>query len=125
MARTVKATLGQKLLELRQERKASLRAVAKAAKISPTYLSQLERDLSKPTDGIVFNLAGALECNEDELLAIGGRIAKDLEKIILQHPPEVAALLLAIEGLPPVELKRLTDQAMKRRTALRLEGAKE
>src|ERR1041385_3141470 len=112
MARRQRATFGDSLRSLREDKGLSLRAAAKAARISPTYWSQLERNQSKPTEAVVFRMADALECDGDELLAAGGLVAEDLQRIILEQPQEIAALILAVEGLPAPEIERLTKRAV-------------
>jgi transcriptional regulator with XRE-family HTH domain len=111
MGRTAATTLGETLRRLREDRGLGIRSVAKAANISATYLSQLENDKSKPTERVVFNLASALDCNEDELLSILGRVAKDVQDIILRQPRALGALILAVDGLPEPEIAKLTNNA--------------
>lgn len=117
-ARKQRQSFGDWLRRLREEQGLSLRAVAKAAQISPTYLSQLERDRSRPTERVVFNLAEVLKCNGDELLALLGQIAGDLQSVILKQPGEIGALLLAVDGLPAAEINQLADRAEHRKAEL-------
>ena len=118
MPRRQRITLGERVRSLRGERGLSIRALARAAAISPTYLAQLERDQSLPTEQVVFRLAKALEFNEDELLALTNRIAEDLRQIILKQPREIGALLLALDGLPAQEVEKLTRRAEQRKAEI-------
>jgi HTH-type transcriptional regulator, competence development regulator len=121
MTKMPKPSFGATLRSLRESRGLSLRKLAGLANISPTYLVQLERDQNTPSEDVVFGLADALNCDEDELLAITGRIASDLLDTIRKDPRRVAGLLLAIENLPPKEIESLTRTAERRKRKLGLE----
>ncbi|MGI8961477.1 MAG: helix-turn-helix domain-containing protein [Bryobacteraceae bacterium] len=116
-----KPTFGATLRNLRESRGLSLRKLAGLANISPTYLVQLERDQNTPSEDVVFALANALDCDEDEMLAVTGRIAKDLLDMIRNDPRRVAGLLLAIQNLPPKEIESLARSAERRKRKLGLE----
>ena len=51
----------------------------------------------------------------DELFAMAGRVPEDLPKIIQSQPEAMPALLRAVKGLTPEQLKKLQDQASKMR----------
>jgi transcriptional regulator with XRE-family HTH domain len=114
MARRPKASFSDRLQALRKERNFSLRDLARATDLSATYLSQLEHGRSTPTDNVVIKIAEALEADQDELLALLGRIAKDLQEIVLRRPREVSDLLLAINDLPSEDLEYLREIAESR-----------
>jgi hypothetical protein len=56
----------------------------------------------------------------DMLLAKDGRIAQDLQEIILKEPTAIADLLLAVNDMPAKEVEALTAKARKRRNDLGL-----
>jgi transcriptional regulator with XRE-family HTH domain len=114
-----KLTFGATLRKLRESKRMSLRKTAAAAEISPTYLAQLERDESTPSQDVVFNLADALDCDQDELLAMTGRIADDVLNVIRKNPRAVAALLLAVEDLPEEQIDAIVRQVEKRKAKRR------
>src|SRR5437870_13155443 len=116
MVRRQRPSFGDILRSLREKKGLSLRAAARAAQISATYWSQVEHNQSQPTEGVVFKMAEALEYNEDELLAVRGLVAEDLQNIILKQPQTIASLLLAIDGLPAAEIEKLTSRAVQRKT---------
>jgi transcriptional regulator with XRE-family HTH domain len=121
MTNIERATFGATLRNLRESKGLSLRKLARDAEISPTYLAQLERDENKPSDDVVFRLAAALDYDEDEMLALTGRIAEDLLAVIRKNPGPVAELLLEIQDFPPKEIAALTRKAEARRVKLGLE----
>jgi len=110
-----KLSFGATLLKLRRAKGMSLRKTAAAAKISPTYLAQLERDESTPSERVVFALADALDYKQDDLLAVTGRIAEDVLGVIQKHPHATARLLLAVKDLPENEIIALAARAEKRK----------
>jgi len=56
--------------------------------------------------------------DEDELLALAGRIAGDLSDTIARNPREMAAFLRVAKDLPAEEIDKLAKQAGKRRAYL-------
>jgi len=102
---------------VRRERLAKdigLREMAKKIGISPTYLSQIERDeFDPPAEEKVRKIAEILAQDPDELLALGGRVASDLTDIIRQRPREMADFLRAAKGLTAEDWVRLARQARK------------
>jgi transcriptional regulator with XRE-family HTH domain len=110
-----KLTFGATLRKLRESKRMSLRKTAAAAKISPTYLAQLERNESTPSEDVVFALADALDYDEDDLLAMTGRIAEDVLNVIRKNPRAAAALLLAVGDLPEEQIMAIVRQVEKRK----------
>jgi len=107
--------LGATVRRLREEKKITLRAFAGQVGLSPTYISFLERnELKTPPRGeVIRSIARVLEHDEDELLALAGRIAEDLSDAIVKHPREMAAFLRAAKDLPAEEIGKLAEQAKK------------
>lgn len=67
------ATLAERLRKLRQDKHLSLDDVAARARISKTYLWELERDTGeakKPSADVLLRIAGALSTTLAELLAL-------------------------------------------------------
>jgi len=102
---------------VRRERVAKeigLREMAKMIGVSPTYLSKIERgDFDPPAEEKVKKIAEIIGYDSDELLAMAGRVASDLTKIIRKHPREMADFLRAAKGLTADDLTRLARQAQK------------
>src|SRR5690242_11972334 len=100
---------------VRREREAKeigLREMAKKIGVSPTYLSKVERDeLPPPAEDKVRKIAAIIGEDQDELLALAGRVASDLTDIIRQRPREMADFLRAAKGLTAEEMARLARQA--------------
>jgi len=67
--------LGQRLRELRTERKETLAETADRAGISPQYLSEVERGRKEPSSEMIAALAGALDTTLADLTT---QITRDL-----------------------------------------------
>ncbi|MFQ5789668.1 MAG: helix-turn-helix domain-containing protein [Acidobacteriota bacterium] len=103
---------GKTIRKLREERNISIAQFAKRVGMSPTYLAPIERDVfPPPAEDKVIRIAKALGQDPDEFLAMSGRVASDLRRIIRKNPGHTARLLRAIDGLPGEEIERLASLA--------------
>lgn len=95
----------------------SLRRFAELVGVSPTYLSHVEQGKvdSPPTADRIQKMAELLGESADELIAMAGRVPEDLPKIIQSQPEAMPALLRAVKGLTPEQIRKLQDQARKMR----------
>ena len=102
---------------VRQEREAKeigLREMAKMVGVSPTYISKVERDeFQPPAEDKVIAIARILGHDQDELLALAGKVSSDLTKLIREHPRELAALLRTTKGMTADDVARLAREAEK------------
>ena len=81
----------------REAKDIGLREMASKIGISPTYLSQVERDnVEPPTEERVRVIAKIIECDPDYLLAQAGRNAADISDIIKRYPIELSANLRSL-----------------------------
>jgi len=82
--------------------------------MSPTYLSKIERGaFPPPSEEKVKAIAKQLGQNEDEFLALAGRVPSDIAEIIRKQPREIAAFLRSAKDLPQSGINVLTQQALK------------
>ena len=103
---------GATIRELREERGIGLRQFARMIGVSATYLSKIERgEMPPPAEDRVKEIARLLDQDADELLALAGKVASDLNEIIRNHPREMASFLRTASGLSRQQLERLTKQA--------------
>ena len=103
---------GATIWELREERGIGLRQFARMIGVSATYLSKIERgEMPPPAEDRVKEIARLLDQDADELLALAGKVASDLNEIIRNHPREMASFLRTASGLSRQQLERLTKQA--------------
>lgn len=106
---------GKTVRRLREAKNLSIAEFARKVGMSPTYLAPIERDVfPAPAESKVVKIARALGEDPDEFLALAGRIASDLERIIRKHPKESAALLRSVGRLPAKKVQRLADSLGRR-----------
>lgn len=109
-------TFGDLVRREREARELGLREMAKMIRVSPTYLSKIERnEFDPPAEERVRAIAEIIEHDPDELLALAHRVSTDLTDIIKERPRETAALLRTIRGLTAEDLRRLAQEAKKSR----------
>jgi len=65
----LETALGDVIADLRRKAELSQEALAQAAGVHPTYVSQLERGLKSPTVRVVHAIALALSTNGSKVLA--------------------------------------------------------
>lgn len=65
-------SIGSKIRDERLKKKLSLRRVAKAAGVTPSFLSQVERDLASPSIGTLKRITDALGMSVGQLFNGGG-----------------------------------------------------
>lgn len=76
----------------------SQRALAEAAGIDFTYLSKVENSrMDPPSEGVIRTMAGILETNADELVALAGKVPADLSRTLAERP-DVIRFLRSVEG---------------------------
>jgi transcriptional regulator with XRE-family HTH domain len=88
----------------------SLRSVAERLGVNHTYLSKIERDEVPPSEEVVIALARELNEDPDVLLALAGKVSKDLLDIIRSHPKAFAALIRELRGRPEEAIDRLARE---------------
>jgi transcriptional regulator with XRE-family HTH domain len=109
-----KEKFGAFVRRMREGKGIGLREMAGMIRVSPTYLSMVERDaMPPPAEDKVTAIAAIIDCDADDLLARAGRLATDISDIIKSRPVELAALLRGAKGLSVEEIARLVRQAQK------------
>jgi transcriptional regulator with XRE-family HTH domain len=77
---------GERLHELRQRKKLSMRALAEKVEVDFSYISQIEHGKKQPSKDLIIRLARALRANEDELLIAAGHLPADVGEILGRDP---------------------------------------
>jgi transcriptional regulator with XRE-family HTH domain len=109
---------GKTIRKLREARSISIAELARKVGMSPTYLAPIERDVfPPPAEDKVKRIAKALGQDSDELLALAGRVAADLNRIIKRKPAQTARLLRAVDSLSESEIDKLAERIEKRRVS--------
>lgn len=96
---------------LQNDRSFSLRQVAGRIGIEPAYLSKIERgDFAPPSEDVIRKLAQELGENPDILLALAGKVSRDLMDIIVQRPKLIGDLLRQIKEMPDHAILRVVRE---------------
>ena len=112
MAHNEPRTFGTYLRSIRKQRELSLREVAKAVQITPTYLSDLERGNNHPPDkALLEKLIRALNVGQEEetrqtLLDLAAEGRNDLPadiKEYLMGNPTLQKLIRKVQSMPDGE----------------------
>ena len=89
----------------------SLRKVAAAIEVEPSFLSKVERNLvGPPSEAKVIALAYYLEEDPDVLLAMAGKVSSDLQDIIRKRPKLFADLIRQLKEQPDHAVLRLVRE---------------
>jgi transcriptional regulator with XRE-family HTH domain len=110
------STLGTFLRERReslreQDRRYSVRQVAERIGVQPSYLSKVERgEVSPPSEDTLVRLARELAVEPDLLLAMAGKVSRDLLEVIRRRPLLFAELIRELKDLPDHAVLRLVRE---------------
>ncbi len=102
---------GKLIRERREAKNISLRKFAQQVGLSATYLSKIERgEMAAPGEEKIKIIAEHLELDEDELLALAGKVSTDLKELIMEHPKVIANFLRSTHGHSVKEIQRITEK---------------
>lgn len=102
----------QRRLELQASKAGySLRQVAAAMEVQPSYLSKVERgDSGPPSEETTKKLATILGEDPDVLLALAGKVSKDLREAIMKRPKQFGELIRQMKDLPENAVVRIVRE---------------
>jgi HTH-type transcriptional regulator, competence development regulator len=110
------ASLGEFIRRRREELRAadsaySVRQVAERVGIEPSYLSKVERDIgSPPAEETMVRLAAELDVDADVMLAMAGKVSRDLRDVIRRRPQLFGQLIRELKDLPDSAVLRLVRE---------------
>lgn len=89
----------------------SVRQVASRVGIEPSYLSKIERgEQPPPSEETIVLLAQDLGEDPDVLLAVAGKVSKELQRIIRHRPKLFSELLRQLKDAPDHAVLRLVRE---------------
>lgn len=89
----------------------SLRQTAQRIDVEPAYLSKIERgNVSPPSEATIRRLAIDLNEDVDVLLAMAGKVSKDLQEIIMHRPQLFADLIRQLKNAPDKAVIRIVRE---------------
>jgi HTH-type transcriptional regulator, competence development regulator len=110
------SSLGALLRESREARRAgdrsfSVRQVAARVGVQPSYLSKVERgEVPPPSEETLIRLAAELELDPDLVLALAGKVSRDLQETIRRRPQLFAQLIREMRDLPDHAVLRVVRE---------------
>ena len=119
MGKTARVKFGKFVRQKREAKQIGLREMARMIRVSPTYLSKVERDeFPPPAEDKIKAIADILDLDADELLTLGGKVSSDLTEIIKYGPPVMIQALRGTVGMSDGEKEEIFKgvvEAMKKR----------
>jgi len=109
-------SFGEYIRQRREEKRAgdrdySLRKVAANVGIEPSYLSKIERgELPPPSEATILAIAKELDEDPDMLLALAGKVSKELQAIIRKRPQLFAQLIRQLKNMPDHAVLKLVRE---------------
>jgi transcriptional regulator with XRE-family HTH domain len=98
-------------LQARDHARYSLRRVASAIDIEPSYLSKIERGQQPPPgEEKIISLAKELGEEPEVLLALAGKVSTDLKHIICTRPKLFAQLIRELKDVPDHAVLRIVRE---------------
>lgn len=101
--------LGQRLKELRKQKRYTLRQLADRVDVDFTYLCKIEKgkleEGHQPSEKLLHQLAEELDADENELLLLANRIPEPIRRRFMERPEAFAVLA----GLRDCDLNRLLE----------------
>lgn len=89
----------------------SVRRVAAKIGVEPSFLSKVERGLEPPpSEAKTIALAEVLGEDPDVLLALAGKVSRDLQEAIMKRPQLFAQLIREMKDMPDHAVLRLVRE---------------
>lgn len=93
------------------DKRFSLRQVAQRVAIEPAYLSKIERgEVAPPSEATIVRLARELNQDPDVLLALAGKVSRELQNIIRKRPRLFAELIRQLKAAPDDAILRVVRE---------------
>ena len=98
---------GNKIKQLRVEKKMSMRGLARAVDVTPMQISNIEQGFTKGSSELIFQIAKALDTDVDQLLHLADRVDPEVVEVIQNNPDSVPNFLRAAKDLSSDEWEKL------------------
>ena len=114
-------SLGDKIKELREDKRISIRGLGRLTDVSGMHISNIEKNKMNASPELVTRIAQALDADVDELLHLAERVDPEVVDVIQKNPQAVPSFLRSAKDLTPEEwdkmqtyLDRMKDQKKPR-----------
>jgi len=104
--------LHKKRLELLRQKgpEYTLRKVAQAVQVQPSFISKVEHGQVLPSEGKIERLAEVLQEDPDVLLALAGKVQKSVREVILKRPRLFGQLIRQLKDAPDHAVLRVVRE---------------
>ena len=99
--------LGDKIKELREDKRISIRELGRRTDVTGMHISNLEKGKVNASPELVTKIAVALDANPDELLHLADRVDPEVVDVIQKYPMAVPSFLRSAKDLSPVEWDKM------------------
>ena len=100
-------SLGEKIKELREEKRFSIRELGRRTDVTGMHISNLEKGKTNASPELVRKIAVVLEANADELLHLADRVDPEVVDVIQKNPMAVPNFLRSAKDLSPEQWEKL------------------
>ncbi len=100
-------SLGERIKELREEKRISIRELGRRTDVSGMHISNIEKGKVNASPELVAKIAEVLEANADELLHLADRVDPEVVDVIQKNPLAVPSFLRAAKDLSPEEWEKM------------------
>ena len=100
-------TLGEKIKELREEKRLSLRHLGRLTDVTGMHIANIEKGIANASPELVTKIAKALDTNTDELLHLADRVDPEVVNVIQKNPMVVPSFLRSAKDLSPEEWEKM------------------
>ncbi len=106
-------TLGDKIKELREDKRFSIRELGRRTDVSAMHISNIEKGKVNASPELVTKIASELEANVDELLHLADRVDPEVVDVIQKNPTAVPSFLRSAKDLSPEEWEKMQNYLNK------------
>ena len=106
-------SIGAFIRQLRNEKKMSLRDLAKKVNMSHVNITHIENDRVSTNSRSLIDIANALDFDPDKILALANEVNDDIKKIIRDKPDSVPKFLRTTKGFNNKDWEKLEKMVDK------------
>ena len=96
-------SLGDKIKELREDKRISIRGLGRLTDVSGMHISNIEKNKINASPELVTRISEALDADIDELLHLAERVDPEVVNVIQKNPQAVPSFLRSAKDLTPEE----------------------
>ena len=106
-------TLGEKIKELRDDERISIRELGRRCGVSAMHISNLEKGKVNASPELLVKIASSLEADADKLMHLADRVDPEVADVIQKNPSAVPSFLRSAKDLSPEEWEKMQNYLNK------------